>query len=162
MHLVVGGNSSRAIFFLKFTPYRIEMSPIVHDENIPTHHAHMENILTPLEQERLAIISSCIELDIPNAEAAARLGLIVRQTQRLKRAVEKEGKSAIIHGNRGRTSNHAMHPEITHVKMWSKYHRFSSDRSAHECSSPYSHEKRRDEDIILTTHGEKRPLVRPL
>jgi hypothetical protein len=75
----------------------------------------MEIILTPLEQERFDIIRSCIDRDITNAEAAARLGLKIRQAQNLKRAVEKNGKRGIVHGNRGRTSNHATHPETTYA-----------------------------------------------
>lgn len=67
--------------------------------------------LTPFERDRFDIIRACIDADITNAEAAARLGITVRQTQRLKRAVEKEGGQGILHGNRGRASNHATHPE---------------------------------------------------
>lgn len=71
----------------------------------------MEHTLTPLEQERFDCIRSCIDRDITNAEAAARLGLKIRQVQKLKRAVERDGEVGIVHGNRGRPSNHATHPE---------------------------------------------------
>ena len=81
----------------------------------------METKLTPLEQERYDIVRSCIDQDITNAEAAARLRLTVRQTQRLKRAVEKHEEQGVLHGNRGRTSNRATHPEtasaaVTYLK----------------------------------------------
>ena len=75
----------------------------------------METILTPLERERYDIIRACIDRDITNAEAAARLGIKIRQVQKLKRAVEKNGETGIVHGNRGRTSNHATHPETISV-----------------------------------------------
>jgi hypothetical protein len=71
----------------------------------------MEIKLTPLERERYDCIRSCIDRDITNAEAAARLGLKVRQVQNLKRAVEKDGEQGILHGSRGRISNRATHPE---------------------------------------------------
>lgn len=71
----------------------------------------MEIKFTLLEQERYDIIRACIDRDITNSEAAARLGLKVRQVQKLKRAVEKDGEQGILHGNRGRASNHATHPE---------------------------------------------------
>lgn len=71
----------------------------------------MEIKLTPLEQERYDIVRSCIDCDITNAEASARLRLTVRQIQRLKRSVEKDGEQGILHGSRGRASNRAMHPE---------------------------------------------------
>lgn len=73
----------------------------------------MKITLTPLERERYDCIRSCIDRDITNAEAAARLGLKIRQVQNLKRAVEKDGELGILHGSRGRSSNRATHPEIT-------------------------------------------------
>ncbi len=71
----------------------------------------MKITLTPLQQERYDTVRSCIDRDITNAEAAARLGLKVRQVQNLKRAVEKHGEQGVIHGSRGRSSNRATHPE---------------------------------------------------
>ena len=71
----------------------------------------MKTILTPLERERHDVIRSCIDRDLTNAEAAARLGLKIRQVQNLKRAVESGGEQGIVHGNHGRVSNHATHPE---------------------------------------------------
>jgi len=70
----------------------------------------MEIRLTPLERERYDCIRSCIDRDITNAEAATRLGLKIRRVQKLKRAVEKDGEQGVIHGNRGRASNRAIHP----------------------------------------------------
>lgn len=67
----------------------------------------MEITLTPPERERYDCIRACIDGDLTNAEAAGRLGLTVRQTQRLKRSVEKNGEKGVIHGNRGRTPKHA-------------------------------------------------------
>ena len=52
----------------------------------------METTLTPEERERYDIVRSCIHGDLTNAEAAARLGRTVRQTQRITRSVEKNGE----------------------------------------------------------------------
>jgi len=63
--------------------------------------------LTPREQERYDIILSCIGRDITNKEAPARLGLKVRQIQRLKRAVEKEEAKGVVHKSKGWPSGNA-------------------------------------------------------
>ena len=65
----------------------------------------MDNILTPSDRERYDIIRSCIDGDLTNREAGARLRLKVRQVQNLKRAVEKYGEQGIVHGGRGKESN---------------------------------------------------------
>ena len=68
----------------------------------------MEKIkLTASEQERYDIIRSCIDRDITNKEASTRLGLKVRQIQRIKRAVEKQGTEGAIHKSKGRISPNA-------------------------------------------------------
>jgi len=63
--------------------------------------------LTPEERERYEIIHTCITGEVTNAVASARLGLTIRQVQRLKRLVEKEGEAGVVHGNRGRTPDNA-------------------------------------------------------
>lgn len=63
--------------------------------------------LTPEERERFDVINACIAGEITNAEAAARVHLSIRQTQRLKRRVEEHTEQGIIHGNRGKASNNA-------------------------------------------------------
>ena len=68
----------------------------------------MEEIkLTNEEQDRYDIIRSCIDGDITNKEASIRLGLKVRQIQRLKRNVEKIGKVGIVHKLKRQISNNA-------------------------------------------------------
>ena len=64
-----------------------------------------ENKLTDIEKYRYDIIRSCIDGDIINKEAGSRLGLKIRQVQMLKRAVEKEGSSGVIHKRKGWKSN---------------------------------------------------------
>lgn len=72
----------------------------------------MEHTLTPRDRERYDIIRACIDGDITNAEAGARLCITARQVRRLKRAVEKRKEAGIIHGNRGQTSNRANDPRV--------------------------------------------------
>ena len=67
----------------------------------------MEDSLTPRERERYDIIRACVDGDLTNAEAAARVHLKIRQVQNLKRAVEKHGEEGVVHGNRGRSPKHA-------------------------------------------------------
>ncbi len=59
--------------------------------------------LSDANRERLAIIRSCINKEITNAVAAARLGLKKRHVQNLKRAVVLHGDDGMRHGNVART-----------------------------------------------------------
>ena len=61
-----------------------------------------ETKLTDSEQERHEIIRSCIDGDITNKEASVKLGLKVRQVQRIKRAVEKEKEKGVVHKSKGK------------------------------------------------------------
>ena len=72
----------------------------------------MKNQLTPEDRERYEIISACIEGGSTNAETAAKLRLTTRQIRRLKRKVEQEGDSGVLHGNRGKPSNRAIPGEV--------------------------------------------------
>src|SRR3989338_6917181 len=62
----------------------------------------MEEIkLTAREQERYDVIRSCIDRDITNKEASVRLGLKVRQVQRIKRSVEEGEANGVVHKSKG-------------------------------------------------------------
>lgn len=77
----------------------------------------MEEIkLTASEQERYDVIRSCIDGDITNKEASARLGLKIRWVQKLKRAVEKDGERGVVHKSKGQTPPNAT-PDITVKKV---------------------------------------------
>jgi hypothetical protein len=73
----------------------------------------MDITLTPEDRERFDIVRSCIDGDLTNAEAGARLGLGIRQVRRLKRAVEERGEAGIVHASRARVSNRATDPRIS-------------------------------------------------
>lgn len=104
----------------------------------------METKLTPLERERYDIVRSCIDRDITNNEAAARLNLTVRQTQRLKRAVEKYGEQGVVHGNRDRASNRATHPEKTSAVV-----AFMHERKHTDFGPTFAQEKLEERGIVL-------------
>lgn len=64
-----------------------------------------KTILTAFEQEWYDTVRSCSRGDITNREASYRLGLKIRQVQRLKRACEKDGEKGIVHGLKGTTAH---------------------------------------------------------
>lgn len=61
-----------------------------------------DRTLTPEERERYDTIRSCVDQDITNAVAAAKLGIKIRQVQKLKRAVKENGERGVLHGNHSR------------------------------------------------------------
>ena len=63
-------------------------------------------ILTSHEQEKLAILQNSLSGNITNEIAAKQLGISVRQVQRAKSAIRRNGVSAVVHGLKGKTGNH--------------------------------------------------------
>lgn len=104
----------------------------------------MEIKLTPLQQERYEIVRSCIDRDITNAEAAARLRLKVRQVQKLKRAVEKNGEQGVVHGARGRASNRATHSEISSAAI-----AYLEDEKHRDFGPTFAQEQLAKEGVVL-------------
>ena len=68
--------------------------------------------LSRSDQQRLLVLNQLQTGAVVNAEAAALLGLSVRQVQRLRSAYQQEGAAALIHGNRGRAPGHALDPVL--------------------------------------------------
>ena len=65
------------------------------------------------EENRRAVVLAAAERDgRTNAEIALALGLGVRQVQRLKGTLKKEGPVGLAHGNRGRRAAHALPEEL--------------------------------------------------
>lgn len=62
--------------------------------------------LTAKEQEKATILSDAIAGKITNAQAAKQLGVSIRQVQRTKAQVRKDGISAVVHQLKGKQSNH--------------------------------------------------------
>ena len=71
-----------------------------------------ETKLTAREQEKVAIIILSIEGKITNDQAAKQLQLSVRQVQRVKVQIRKEGSFAVVHKLKGRQSNHHIEESV--------------------------------------------------
>ncbi len=56
------------------------------------------------EARRLGLLEAAGRNEVTNVQVAQALGLSVRQVRRLRRALERGGARALIHGNRGRVS----------------------------------------------------------
>ena len=72
----------------------------------------MSSQLTQKEQEKLAIINETISGKLTKAQAAVMLGISTRQIKRLKKKVQEEGSSAVVHQLKGKQSNHHIEKDI--------------------------------------------------
>src|SRR5512146_983110 len=61
--------------------------------------------MTAKDQQRAHVITRLVAGELDVGEAAALLGVSVRQTWRLKAAFLRAGPAALVHGNRGRRSS---------------------------------------------------------
>lgn len=68
--------------------------------------------MTTQEAERLTIINNLIAEKINGTDAGKQLHLSVRQVKRLKARVIKKGAPGIVHGLRGKESNHKIQTEL--------------------------------------------------
>ena len=57
------------------------------------------------EQDKYDTLRSCRAGDITNKEAGVRLGIKIRQVQRLKKKIEENGEQGIIHGLKGKIAH---------------------------------------------------------
>ena len=64
------------------------------------------------EVKRYGVVAAANEGRMTNRDAAAPLGMSVRQVQRMKGRVKRDGPSGVRHGNRGRPSSRAFPPEL--------------------------------------------------
>jgi transposase len=62
--------------------------------------------------DRVPVLDELESGELGIAEAARRLGLSIRQLQRLRASYHQEGAAALVHGNRGRRPRHALDPSI--------------------------------------------------
>jgi transposase len=69
-------------------------------------------VLNGTEQQRLVVLNRMLMGGLTGADAAAALGLSVRQVRRMLAAYRKEGAAALAHGNRGHTPAHALDPAL--------------------------------------------------
>lgn len=64
------------------------------------------------EVKRYGVIAAALEGKMTNREAAAAMGVSIRQVKRIRSRVAKEGPSGVRHGNRDRPSRRAFPAEI--------------------------------------------------
>ncbi len=67
---------------------------------------------SPEEQFKFEIVTNLIDKKINPGQAAKILGVSTRQVRRLKQKVKKDGIAAIIHGLKGKQSNHHIDTSI--------------------------------------------------
>jgi DNA-binding CsgD family transcriptional regulator len=69
---------------------------------------HKEDRIAMSQRERdvLKVLQSVVDGKRRQVEAARLLGLSIRQVRRLQRKMEAKGDTALVHGLRGRPSNH--------------------------------------------------------
>lgn len=64
------------------------------------------------EKQKFEIITSVLNKKITNGQAAKKLGLSIRQIQRLKIEVRNHGSAALIHHLKGKPSNHKLYQAV--------------------------------------------------
>jgi len=92
--------------------------------------------LNTYEQDKYDTIRSCSDGDITNKEASIRLGISIRQIQRLKRAVEEYGEQGIIHGLKGKVAHN-----VTNEIVVSKVTNFLKENKHIDFGPTFAQEK---------------------
>jgi hypothetical protein len=69
-------------------------------------------LMTQTERDRLVTLKKAKKKLITQSAAADELGLSVRQVKRLLTALKKQGDKAVLHGLRGRPSNHRIEAKV--------------------------------------------------
>ena len=100
--------------------------------------------LTEQDRERSQIIRYCIDGDLTNAEAGARLHLTIRHIRRLKRAVEKHGEAGIVHGNRGQQSGRATKKNAVAAAV-----KFLKEKKHRDFGPTFAQEQLAKQDIVM-------------
>lgn len=77
-----------------------------------TDHSLITITMTERENDRHTVIQRLLSGKIYASEASKQLNLSVRQVQRIKGAVKKQGIRGIIHHNRGKPSNRRLDPTL--------------------------------------------------
>lgn len=72
----------------------------------PYHEWMADTKFTLQEQERIKILTAAIEGTVTNERAGKQLGLSIRQVQRAKAGIRKEGAAAVVHKLKGKVGNH--------------------------------------------------------
>lgn len=116
----------------------------------------MEEIkLTAPERERYDVIRSCIDGDITNKEASVRLELKVRQVQRIKRAVEKNGTKGAVHKSKGETSGNATNKATVKTVV-----KFLGQKKHQDFGPTFAQEKLADIGVMIGTETLRSLMIK--
>lgn len=128
--------------------------------------------LSEAELQRVEILQACLGRRMKNRQAAAKLGITVRQLQRLKRAYQHHGLLALASKKRGRTSNNQLPAETkerARELLRARYADFGPTL-AHEKLLEVHHLKLSCESVrrlmmaegLWKPHRAKRAMIHPL
>ncbi len=116
----------------------------------------MEEIkLTDYEQDRYDTVRSCIDGEFTNKEASVRLGLKVRQIQRIKRAIENEGKKGAVHRSKGQAPPNATSDTIT-----KKVIAFFKQKKHQDFGPTFAQEKLADIGAVMCTEALRLLMIK--
>jgi transposase len=109
--------------------------------------------LTPQQQHRLAVLTRLVARHCTAAEAAALLGMSERQVWRLKVAYQQRGATALIHGNRDRSTAWALTDNLREQVRSLVAERYAGCNDAH-----ITELLAREHDIFLSRASVRRIL----
>lgn len=115
----------------------------------------MEIILTDKELERYDIIRSCIDRDYTNKETADRLGITVRQVQKIKCRVKKDGMQGIRHGHCGKQSHNA-----TLTQTIQKVRTFLKQKKHKDFGPTFAQEQLEKNGVVLSVETVRTVMVK--
>lgn len=114
-----------------------------------------ECMLTVAQSQKHQVVQSAIDGNFTNQQAAAALGLSVRQVQRLKGKVRRDGPLGIRHANAGKEPHNKLSPALRHRILDLAATTYASYNFAHMADALPE-----DEGIVVSDETLRR-LLRP-
>ena len=105
------------------------------------------------ERDVLKILHGVLQGERTQAAAADLLGLSARHVRRLQRRLEAGGDRALVHGLRGRPSNHRADPALRHAALEAYRQRYADFGPTFAC------EKLADEGLRVGPQTLRRWLI---
>src|SRR5262245_20918758 len=105
------------------------------------------------ERDVLKVMHAVLRGERTQAEAARLLGLTARQVRRIRRKLEAGGDQAIVHGLRGRPSNHRPDPVLQRSALQAYRDRY------HDFGPTLASEKLADEGLVVAPQTLRRWLL---
>jgi len=111
-------------------------------------------IMSNQEIDRLKVIHNVIQHKLTWPQAAERLDLSTRQIGTLVARIRKQGNKGIIHGLRGKPSNHRLDPSVLSAAL------DTVERRYNDFGPTLANEKLRDnEDIFISTFTLRQAMI---